>query len=164
MAKIRVYELARELNMTNKALIEKMSDMDIAVKSHMSSLEDEAVTQIKAAFFGKPAEKVEETRIKPTVIRRRRKKVVEPAEVEAVQEEDSEEGPEPATAEALVEEADENAPTVPEVAEAEAEKVPVKKGTKAEEPAKIVKRPPEKEIAPQAVETATEPSEKEGRY
>ncbi|MGD9072923.1 MAG: translation initiation factor IF-2 N-terminal domain-containing protein, partial [Desulfobacterales bacterium] len=52
MAKIRVYELARDLNMTNKSLIEKIKDMDIDVeiKSHMSALEDEAVAQIKAGL------------------------------------------------------------------------------------------------------------------
>ena len=45
MAAIRVYELARDLNMTNKSLIEKIKDMDIDVeiKSHMSALEDEAL-------------------------------------------------------------------------------------------------------------------------
>jgi translation initiation factor IF-2 len=85
MAKIRVYELARELNMTNKVLIEKMGQLGVSVKSHMSSLEDETVAQVKGTLFGKPAEKVEETRIKPTVIRRRRKKVVAPEPVEVAE-------------------------------------------------------------------------------
>jgi translation initiation factor IF-2 len=50
--------------------------MDISVKSHMSSLDDEAVARIKSTIFGKKREEtVEETRVKPTVIRRRRKKV-----------------------------------------------------------------------------------------
>ncbi len=75
MAKIRVYELARELNMTNKMLLSKLSEMDISVKSHMSSLEDETIAKIKTVIFGKKEETVEETRVKPTVIRRRRKKV-----------------------------------------------------------------------------------------
>jgi translation initiation factor IF-2 len=90
MAKIRVYELARDLNMTNKSLIEKMKDMDIDVeiKSHMSALEDEAVAQIKAGLFGQKSETVVETRVKPTVIRRRKKTVtVEvPPEIEAAEE------------------------------------------------------------------------------
>ncbi len=80
MAKIRVYELARDLNMTNKVLIDKMSQAGIAVKSHMSSLDDDAVAQVKEALLGKKAERVEETRIKPTVIRRRRKVVKQPVE------------------------------------------------------------------------------------
>ena len=52
MAKIRVYELARDLNLTNKMLLGKLEDMDISVKSHMSSLEDEAVARIKTTIFG----------------------------------------------------------------------------------------------------------------
>ena len=90
MAKIRVYELARDLNMTNKSLIEKIKDMDIDVeiKSHMSTLEDETVAQIKAGLFGQKSETVVETRVKPTVIRRRKKTVtVEvPPEIKTVEE------------------------------------------------------------------------------
>jgi translation initiation factor IF-2 len=73
MSKIRVYELARELNLTNKVLMDKLQNMGITVGSHMSSLDDEAVTRAKAAIFGKKARDVEDTRVKPTVIRRRRK-------------------------------------------------------------------------------------------
>ena len=93
MAKIRVYELARDLNMTNKVLIDKIKDMQISVKSHMSSLDDNTVDQIKANLFGQQSETVVETRIKPTVIRRRRKTV--PVEVPTEPEE------EPAMAEAV---------------------------------------------------------------
>ena len=32
MANMRVYELARDLNLTNKILLEKLDEMDIAVK------------------------------------------------------------------------------------------------------------------------------------
>jgi len=77
MAKIRIYELARDLNMTNKLLLEKLRDMDISVKSHMSSLDAGIVSQIKKRIFGLKEKEVEETRIKPTVIRRRRKPVPE---------------------------------------------------------------------------------------
>jgi hypothetical protein len=53
-----VYELARDLNMTNKILISKLSDMDISVKSHMSSLEDVVVAKIKGMLFGKKGKNV----------------------------------------------------------------------------------------------------------
>ncbi|UCD33342.1 MAG: translation initiation factor IF-2 [Desulfobacterales bacterium] len=84
MAKIRIYELARELNMTNKALLEEIRSIDILAKSHMSSLDDEAVAKVKTHLFGTPEKEIEETRIKPTVIRRRKKPlekepVLEPA-------------------------------------------------------------------------------------
>jgi translation initiation factor IF-2 len=75
MAKLRVYELARDLNTTNKVLLEKLNDLDIDVKSHMSSLDDEVIAKIKSAFYGGKEETIEETRIRPNIIRRRRKKV-----------------------------------------------------------------------------------------
>ncbi|OIN95325.1 MAG: translation initiation factor IF-2 [Deltaproteobacteria bacterium CG1_02_45_11] len=77
MAKIRVYELARELNMQNQALLEKLSAMHISVKSHMSSLDDETVLRVKKDLFSPKTETVETTRVKPTVIRRRKKSVSE---------------------------------------------------------------------------------------
>ena len=79
MAKTRVYELARDLNLTNQILLNKLIELDISVKSHMSSLDDEAVAKVRTVIFGKKEDSIEETRIKPTVIRRRRKKV--PVEV-----------------------------------------------------------------------------------
>ena len=106
MGKIRIYELARELNMTNKDLLKKIEELDIPVKSHMSSVDDEAVAAIKAKLRGKKQEKVEEKRIKPTVIRRRRIKVVEkpvvaesPAEETEVEEALAAEGHPPASEE-----------------------------------------------------------------
>ena len=163
MAKVRVYELARELNMTNKVLIDKMSQMGIAVKSHMSSLEDEAVAEVKGALFGKPSEKVEETRVKPTVIRRRRKKVAESAQTEA-----------PEGAEAVDEEAGaavEGAPSeapaeeVPPAPEAPVEAPPVKTPVEKEPPARVVAQAPEpveeKTVRDTPVEAEQTPAEPE---
>ena len=96
MAKIRVYELARDLNTTNKILLEKLDAMDIAVKSHMSSLDEDTVAKIKASLFGQKPAAIEETRVKPTVIRRRRKKVVKaeaPPSLETAEPEETGEAP-----------------------------------------------------------------------
>lgn len=83
MAKIRIYELARDLNMTNKMLLEKIRDMDIDAKSHMSSLDDDTLARIKGKILGSPAKEIEETRVKPTLIRRRKKIVRQkPVEIE----------------------------------------------------------------------------------
>ena len=73
MSNIRIYELARELNMPNKALLEKLKEMDITVSSHMSAVDPEVVSRIKANLEGTKQEELEVTRIKPTVIRRRRR-------------------------------------------------------------------------------------------
>jgi translation initiation factor IF-2 len=71
--KKRVYELARELNMTNKTLLEKIMALDLGVNSHMSSLDEDIEAQIRNFIQGKPEPDLEEMRVKPTVIRRRRK-------------------------------------------------------------------------------------------
>ena len=76
MAKIRIYELARELNLQNKALLQKLRALDIPVKSHMSSLDDETATRVKASLFGKETEQIVETRVRSTIIRRRTKPVL----------------------------------------------------------------------------------------
>ena len=71
MVKIRVYELAKDLNMTNRALLNKMKELKIEVKSHMSSLEDYDISTIKRSLFGK-AKREKDVKVKPSVIRRRR--------------------------------------------------------------------------------------------
>ncbi len=71
MAKIRVFELAKDLNMTNKVLLEKMRDLDISVVSHLSSLEDEDVVKIMDTVSVGKQKKAETVHVKPVVIRRR---------------------------------------------------------------------------------------------
>ena len=155
MAKIRVYELARELNMTNKVLIDKMSQLDILVKSHMSSLEDETVAQVKGALLGKTADKVEETRIKPTVIRRRRKKVVEPVPVEVTETAAVEDVEPVAEAGEVPVEKSEEEPAVT-TADPIPEGKPRKSALKPETPAKIVAKPPGKIVEDQKEDLPTE--------
>lgn len=96
MAKIRVYELARDLNITNKTLLDSIRDLNVDVKSHMSSLDNEAVSLIKSHILGtKEINKIEERRVKPTVIRRRKKSdPVPPVSEELKEPEVSEEVPE----------------------------------------------------------------------
>ncbi len=52
MPKTRIYELAKELNVGNKAIIEKLETMNIAVKSHSSTLDDSTVATLKSQFSG----------------------------------------------------------------------------------------------------------------
>ena len=84
MAKIRVYELAKELQMENKVLVDLAREMGIDIKSHSSSISDEEVSLIKGHLRGTKSLVVEEQRVKSTVIRRR-KKIVE-VEQETVEE------------------------------------------------------------------------------
>jgi translation initiation factor IF-2 len=72
MAKVRVYELAKELNMDSKVLVEKLRAGGIDVKNYMSTLDEDVVTKAKDVALGKVSEVIEEKRIRPTVIRRRK--------------------------------------------------------------------------------------------
>ncbi|WP_020675937.1 translation initiation factor IF-2 [Geopsychrobacter electrodiphilus] len=67
----RVYELAKEMGLENKELLAKLEEAGIEGKSHSSSLSDDelaALTHSKTPT----EEKIEESRIKPGIIRRRR--------------------------------------------------------------------------------------------
>nr|WP_321402327.1 translation initiation factor IF-2 [uncultured Desulfobacter sp.] len=73
MAKVRVYELAKDLNMTNKQLLEKLKELEIDVKSHMSALGSSDVAAVKQNLLGKKKHS-NEVKVRPSVIRRRRSK------------------------------------------------------------------------------------------
>ncbi|UCF86193.1 MAG: translation initiation factor IF-2 N-terminal domain-containing protein, partial [Desulfobacteraceae bacterium] len=73
MAKVRVYELARELNMDSKELVEKLTGSGMSIKNYMSTLDEAAAIKAKDIVSGVVSEVIEERRIKPTVIRRRKK-------------------------------------------------------------------------------------------
>ncbi|MBI2370743.1 MAG: translation initiation factor IF-2 [Deltaproteobacteria bacterium] len=88
MGKMRVYQLAKELGLENTDLVAKLqSELGIAVKSHMSMLEDDQVAAVRERFSVKPVEapapppvEVIEQRVGSRILRRR-VKVVEPAVV-----------------------------------------------------------------------------------
>lgn len=52
MTKVRIYELAKELKITSKELIEKVSDLNLDINSHMSTLEKEEAALIKELLGG----------------------------------------------------------------------------------------------------------------
>lgn len=95
MAKVRVYELARELNLDSKELVVKLQDGGMSIKNYMSTLDEGAVAKAKDIVAGVVSEVIVEKRIKPTVIRRRKKTVrKEPAKpVVEVEEELGKEAP-----------------------------------------------------------------------
>ncbi|MCD8133769.1 MAG: translation initiation factor IF-2 [Clostridiales bacterium] len=53
MAKMRVYDLAKELNISNKDIIDFLSEQNIEAKSHSSTLEETEVTLVKNRFSKK---------------------------------------------------------------------------------------------------------------
>ena len=75
MAKVRVYELAKELELESKKLVEKLTAGGMDVKNYMSTLDEQSVVKAREILSGAVSEVVVEKRIKPTVIRRRKKVV-----------------------------------------------------------------------------------------
>lgn len=50
MEKIRVYELAKQLNVSTKDLMNKLKDNKIEVKSHMSTLDKDQISKVKSLY------------------------------------------------------------------------------------------------------------------
>jgi translation initiation factor IF-2 len=154
MAKLRVYELAKELDIPNTDLLERIDSLGIQIKGHMSSLDEEQAQLVRDTVTGRSQQLIEEKRVRRGVIRRRRKIVkTEPPPEEVETEMEAETAPpveEPA--EEVVEaelppvvvegEAPEVEPEKPEEVEPDAEvakkKKPAKKVTEKE---KKVKKP-----------------------
>ncbi len=116
MKKTRVYELAKEAGLENKALVAKLQDMGYAVKSHSSTLDEHSVNEIRMKL-GVGEVRTEEKRIQGagrTIIRRRTKAV--PAPEPVAEAEPAEEAAEEPVAEKVAEEealpAEEKEPTL----------------------------------------------------
>ncbi len=147
MVKVRVYELAKKIGIENKDLLTKLAEAGVDVASHASSLSDEDMHKFET--FNNPTQgPVEEERIKPGLIRRRRTVVAqEPEEVSAAEPEtapDSSEQP-PVAVESL-------SPEKPVVATAQP--VAGKDGTKSVE---------EPTIEPSAHSKTTVVTQKDGK-
>jgi len=134
MAKVRVYELAKKLNMENKELVDKLKAGGLNIKNYMSTLDEEASRKAMEIVSGARSEVVEEKRIKSNVIRRRKKVVTVLAEEPEVKEEEK-------PAELVPKKAKK---TVPEVEEKVVSKV---KETVKEEAPPEIKELLEKEVA-----------------
>ncbi len=135
MAKLRVYELAKELDIPNTDLLERIDSLGIQIKGHMSSLDEEQAQLVRDMATGRSQQLIEEKRVRRGVIRRRRKIV----------------RTEPLPEEVETEVAAETAPPVEEPAEAVVEAElpsPVVEGEVPEvEPEKPEKVEPDVEVA-----------------
>ena len=138
--------------MTNRELLDKIRDLDIEVNSHMSSLDEDVVARIKSVLFGEKDDKLEEKRVRPTVIRRR--KIVTPPEAEP-QADATASQPEPESPPAT---GGDEAPAPVEEEPAAPEKKVVAKKRKAQPAAKIIARP-KAETSESVDESATEQPE-----
>lgn len=81
MNKTRVHELAQKLGIDNKDLIAKFQAVGVEVTSHMAVVTEEDINKLSPPSPSVKETSQEETRVKPTVIRRRPKIVDEPVSV-----------------------------------------------------------------------------------
>jgi len=184
MAKIRIYELAKQVNMTNNVLLKRLKEMNIPVKSHMSVIDEEALPGIKKALFQETSEVVTEKRIKGAIIRRRRKIVEKEPKVEAITPAEKVEDEIPSKVEEKVAKVAESKKPAAKTKVKTPKKTPAKAGkvktepkkkkpsgtakvkkkrkTKKEQPAKIIKMPevkPAADVTPKE-EVAAQPKDK----
>src|SRR5262252_9137465 len=78
--KVRVYEVAKDVGLSNKDLVDKIRALGIEVKNHMSALDPDDVARVRRALEKERQENTVIERIQPTVIRRRNKGGPEGAE------------------------------------------------------------------------------------
>src|SRR5258708_39450830 len=72
MSKVRIYEVAKELGMEQKALVALVQSMGVGeVRNHMSSVEPEIVERVRRLIEKQKSSAVVEQRTRPTVVKRR---------------------------------------------------------------------------------------------
>lgn len=75
MAKKRIYEVAKEVGVDNKVVVQKAKDLGFDVKNHMSSIDDVQVAKLKSSFQNSaPAKKNNKIKISVSSIRKNEKK------------------------------------------------------------------------------------------
>src|ERR671935_2641058 len=82
MAKKRVYELAKDLGLSNKEMVDWLRAHEYDVKSHSSSLEDDQALAVVEKFKGEKGSKVEAPKPSGSGVVLRRKKADTAAEHE----------------------------------------------------------------------------------
>jgi len=158
MNKVRVYEVARELGVENRDLIQRIATLGIQVRNHMSVLDPVEVDRIKRSLGKDRSEAMVEERIRPTVVRRKRRKKTDEAEPAAAGAATSAPAEEPAVESAAPSPAPEPVAAEPEPAPLETAVAPEPLAAAPEPPAEP--RAPESPPAPQSPEEA----EEQGRF
>ncbi|OWZ84276.1 translation initiation factor IF-2 [Natranaerobius trueperi] len=70
MSKVRIYQLAKDLGVDNKELVDTLNELDIEAKNHMSTITEEEAETVKELFVDKEPtdEKQEDSEQKLTVV------------------------------------------------------------------------------------------------
>ncbi len=161
--KVRVKDLSAELGVSNKEILQRLRELDVQAKSHMSIIEEEDVESLHDAFKDQKttATEVVERKVQDGVIVRHRRKARKPrAEKPASEDETAPEDLAQETPESLEQKTESEQPETaeaPEPVETTPTKKARKKAPKAKKPdAKIISRPqdevtPEPEPEPEPV-------------
>ena len=72
MTKMRVHELAKELNMENREILDMLKARNIEVKNHMSTLEDDVTESIRKEVQGRRTAERRQRLRKKSRLRRRK--------------------------------------------------------------------------------------------
>ena len=157
MTRLRVHELAKELNIDNKDLIDRIEKLGFQVKNHMSTLTDSAVLKIRQQFseVRTGSEKVEEKRIGREVIRRRKR-------IELQQEPEAPQAP--AAEEESAQIASESLDQTPVEVPVPVETQPAAPARSSESPSEVALReaaPPDIKEVPERVRTVPRPERKQ---
>ncbi len=63
MAKVRVYELARELGQESKQVLERARELGVEVKTASSGVEEDIAAQIRESFGGGTAQEADSSQL-----------------------------------------------------------------------------------------------------
>ena len=70
MGKMKLYDLAKELNLTSKELLKIAGEMGIDAKSHLSSIDDEDVVKIRNKYKNNSSEEKKEKKTNPNKVQK----------------------------------------------------------------------------------------------
>ncbi len=73
MGKMKLYELAKEMDVSSKELLEQAKALGIQIKSHLSSIEEDEVKKLKAHYEKKVTDKKEDKKTKKEVTHTQKK-------------------------------------------------------------------------------------------
>ena len=68
LGNMKLYELAKEMNISSKELLEQAKTLGMKIKSHLSSIEEDDVKKLRESYTKQPAVKKEEKKPKKETI------------------------------------------------------------------------------------------------
>ena len=64
MAKIKIHEIAKKINISSKEVLDKAIQLGINVKTHLSGIEENEAKQLEESFSGKSKQEKQKEKLK----------------------------------------------------------------------------------------------------